>query len=134
MTGQVKMRSSQERGRGVWQWLDVRRRQVGLWAYALNRVTGVGLVVYLYLHLGVLALLAQGPAGWDPFIAVARGPLFLTLDVVLLVGLLLHSLNGLRLTLTGLGLGVRLHKPLFIGLLLVTLVVSVIAAWRIFTA
>jgi succinate dehydrogenase / fumarate reductase cytochrome b subunit len=88
-------------------------------AYLLNRLTALGLVVYLYLHLAVLSLLAGGPPAWDPFIALARSPAFLVLDVVLIAGWLVHGLNGIRLTLTGLGLAVRWHKPLFVGLMLV---------------
>jgi succinate dehydrogenase / fumarate reductase, cytochrome b subunit len=41
------------------RWFDVRRRKLGMWAYALNRITGIGLVVYLYLHLAVLSLLSR---------------------------------------------------------------------------
>ena len=26
------------------RWMDVRRRKLGMWAYALNRITGIGLV------------------------------------------------------------------------------------------
>jgi succinate dehydrogenase / fumarate reductase cytochrome b subunit len=38
-------------------WADVRGRGLGMWAYALNRVTGIGLVLYLYIHLVVLSML-----------------------------------------------------------------------------
>ena len=42
------------------RWFDVRRRRLGMWAYALNRITGIGLVVYLYLHLVILSQLLGG--------------------------------------------------------------------------
>jgi succinate dehydrogenase / fumarate reductase cytochrome b subunit len=121
------------RPRRVWLWGDVRNRKLGMWAYALNRLTGIGLVVYLYLHLGVLSLLAQGPSAWDPFIAVARSPAFLTLDVILLAGLLIHGLNGLRVTLNGLGIGVSGHRTLFVGLMALALLGTALGAWLIFT-
>ena len=56
------------------RWFDVRRRKLGMWAYALNRITGIGLVVYLYLHLVVLSLLTRGPGAWDAFVSLARRP------------------------------------------------------------
>jgi succinate dehydrogenase / fumarate reductase, cytochrome b subunit len=114
------------------RWFDVRRRKLGMWAYALNRITGIGLVVYLYLHLAVLSLLMRGPGSWDAFVSLARMPAFLTLDVLLLAGALIHGLNGLRVTLTGLDAGVKAHKALFVVLMLVAAVALFAAALKIF--
>lgn len=107
-------------------WGDVRGRRLGMIAYALNRLTGIGLVVYLYLHLAVLSLLAGGPASWDPFVQLARSPAFLVLDVILIAGWLIHGLNGIRVTLTGLGIGTRSQKAMFVGLM--TIAVAGLAA------
>lgn len=114
-------------------WFDVRGRRLGLWAFALNRLTGIGLVVYLGLHLVVLSLLLGGEAAWDDFIALARSPVILVLDVVLIAGLLIHGLNGVRVALVGLGIGVRGHKPAFVLLMAVALAALIFAAVRVFT-
>ena len=114
------------------RWFDVRRRKLGMWAYALNRITGIGLVAYLYLHLGVLSILARGPGSWDAFVSLARSPYFLTLDVILLAGILIHGLNGLRVTLTGFDAGVRAQKALFGFLMLMAAVALGAAALKIF--
>jgi succinate dehydrogenase / fumarate reductase cytochrome b subunit len=116
------------------RWFDVRRRRVGMWAYALNRITGIGLVIYLYLHLGVLSLLSRGPEAWDSFVAIARSPFFLALDVVLLAGILIHGLNGLRIALTGFGVYVKGQKLIFAVLMLVAAVMLGVAALKIFGA
>jgi succinate dehydrogenase / fumarate reductase, cytochrome b subunit len=113
------------------RWLDVRRRGLGMWAYTLNRITGIGLVVYLYLHLCFLSLLLKGPSAWDSFVAVAHSPFVLTLDLILLAGILIHGLNGLRLTLTGLGVGVGAQKALFVSLMAVSAVALWVAALKI---
>ena len=114
------------------RWFDVRRRKLGMWAYALNRITGIGLVVYLYLHLAVLSLLSRGPSSWDSFVSLARAPFFLTLDVILLAGILIHGLNGLRVTLTSFNAGVKAQKTLFGVLMLVAVVALGAAALKIF--
>ncbi len=114
------------------RWFDVRRRKLGMWAYALNRITGIGLVVYLYLHLAVLSLLLRGPGSWDSFVSLARAPYFLALDVILLAGILIHGLNGLRVTLTGFDVGVKAQKALFGALMLVAVVALGAAALMIF--
>ena len=114
------------------RWLDVRRRKLGMWAYALNRITGIGLVVYLYLHLVVLSLLLRGPTAWDSFVALARSPFYLALDVILLAGILIHGLNGLRIALTGFGIGVGAQKALFTILMIVSAIALWVAALKIF--
>ena len=114
------------------RWFVVRRRKLGMWAYALNRITGIGLVVYLYLHLGVLSLLARGQSSWDSLVSLARSPYYLAFDVILLAGILIHGLNGLRVALTGFDVGVRAQKALFGVLMLVAAVALVAAALKIF--
>ena len=114
------------------RWFDVRGRKLGMWAYALNRIAGIGLVVYLYLHLVVLSTLSRGPGSWDAFISLARQPYFLVLDVILLAGILIHGLNGLRVTLTGFDVGVKRQKALFSALMLVAVVALSVAALKIF--
>ena len=64
--------------------------------------------------------------------ALARTRLFLTLDVVLLAGLLIHGLNGLRVTLNGFGLGVRSQKTLFIALMAVAAIALIVGAVMIY--
>lgn len=114
------------------RWFDIRRRKAGMWAYALNRITGIGLVVYLYLHLGILSMLMRGQSAWDAFVALARSPFYLTLDVILLAGILIHGLNGLRLAFTGLGFSVGAQKAFFIILMIIGAIILLIAAQKIF--
>ncbi|GAB4467426.1 MAG: succinate dehydrogenase subunit C [Anaerolineae bacterium] len=114
-------------------WFDVRRRSAGSWAFALNRLTGIGLVLYLVLHLIVLSLLLQGEAGWDQFVEFARSPLILLLDVVLIFGILFHGLNGIRVALVGMGIGVKAQRPMLWGLTALSVVLLVVSAWLVFT-
>lgn len=121
------------RKRPLLAWFDVRRSYLGGIAFALNRLTGIGLTVYLFLHLFVLRLLTQGESSWDEFVALARSPLFLALDVVLIFGILFHGLNGIRVALVGMGYAVRQHRQLFWVLMILGILLLVASAWRIFT-
>jgi succinate dehydrogenase / fumarate reductase, cytochrome b subunit len=94
-------------------WLDPRGRALGGRAFALNRVTGLALVLYLYLHLGVLSILLLGASAWDDFLGVATNSFFLGLDVLLLFGLLFHGLNGARVALVGSGIAPNRQRALF---------------------
>jgi succinate dehydrogenase / fumarate reductase cytochrome b subunit len=121
------------RRRGLVGWFDPRGRRLGGWAFILNRLTGLGLVVYLYLHLVILSMLAQGPNAWDTFVDIALSPPFLALDVVLLTGMLIHGLNGIRVGLVGMGLVASRQKALFIALMVIAALVALVGALRIFT-
>ena len=115
------------------EWFNLKGKRVGFWAYVVMRLSAAGLVLYLFLHLVILSQLAVGPAAWDNFVALAKSPAFLLLDVVLIIGILAHGLNGIRLSLIGFGLGVPRQKlMLWIGLVL-TIVFSVLSALAIFS-
>ena len=120
------------RRRGIAGWFDPRGRRLGGWAFALNRLTGLGLVLYLYLHLGVLSLLAAGPGSWDAFVDLALSPIFLGLDVILILGMLVHGLNGIRVSLVGFGFVATRQRALFVALMAIGAIVLVYAAFRIF--
>ncbi len=105
-------------------WLELRPRGAGMLAFMLHRISGIGLVVYLYLHLALLAQLREGPAAWDGFVRTMRSPLVSILDAILLFGILIHGLNGLRLTLVGLGVLVRYQKLLFWACLALALILT----------
>ena len=94
-------------------WFDLQSRTTGMLAFMLHRLSGIGLVAYLYLHLILLNKLRQGPEAWDSFLEVMRSPSVMALDAVLLFGILIHGLNGLRLTLIGFGTLLRWQRVLF---------------------
>jgi succinate dehydrogenase / fumarate reductase, cytochrome b subunit len=118
--------------RRVSRWLDPRGRHLGTVAFVANRLTALGLVAYLYLHLAVLGTLLRGPQAWDGLVALFRQPLFLALDVLLVLGLAFHGLNGLRVALVGSGLLVNRHKALLAAAGILTVLLTVVAAVRIF--
>ncbi len=121
------------RRRGVAGWTDVRGRRLGGWAFILNRVSGLGVLFYLYLHLVVLSQLAIGPSQWNAFVDFFLSPIFLIMDVLLLAGLLLHGLNGLRVALVGFGFVVSKQKALLISFAIIGAIVLLIGSLRFIT-
>lgn len=114
-------------------WFNPRGRSINTIAFALNRLTAIGLTVYLFLHLAILSLLLRGPEGWNSFIAIARTPWFLMLDVVLLFGVVYHMFNGIRVALVGMGVANYRQKTLFYVLVGIALVLFAVGAVLIFT-
>ena len=114
-------------------WFYPRGRTISTLAFALNRLTAIGLTIYLFLHLAVLSLLLRGPEGWNEFVRIAKSPLFLTLDVVLLFGVVYHMFNGIRVALVGMGVANKQQKGLFYGLVGIALILFVVGAFLIYT-
>ena len=88
-------------------WLEPRGRGHGGRALALHRVTGLVIVVYLYLHLAVLSMLLIGRSAWGSFISLVTAKGFLALEAVLIGTVLFHALNGIRVALVGSGIAVK---------------------------
>jgi succinate dehydrogenase / fumarate reductase cytochrome b subunit len=109
-------------------WFELRLKPAGVLAFMLHRLSGIGLVFYLFLHLAVLSRLRGGPQTWDGFLALVRSPVFLFLDGILLLGVLIHGLNGLRLTFIGLNIGLRWQKASFWIILALSII---LAMWGI---
>lgn len=94
-------------------WLDPRGRGRGGRALALHRVTGLVIVFYLYLHLGVLSMLLIGRSAWSSFLSLVTAKSFLALEVVLIAAVLFHGLNGFRVAFVGSGIAVTRERALF---------------------
>lgn len=115
-------------------WFNPVGRQAGGWAYILQRVTALGLTFYLFLHLIVLSLLAQGPSGYDGFLALVRSPIFIAGELLVVAAGFLHGLNGIRIILTTFGVSVTRQKRLFYALTALALIIILIFGIRMFTA
>lgn len=119
--------------RNFLRWFDPRRRQVGTWAYILNRITAIGLVVYLFMHLVVLGTLALGADAYDGFIRLAHHPLIVFGEFLVVAAGIIHGLNGIRVGMTSFGIGVTRQKPIFVVLMIVAAGAILVFAVRMFS-
>lgn len=88
---------------------------VGMWAWMLHRITGVGLVLYLTIHTATMATsLIKGAEAFNATITMLMSNPVLHLVEYLLVGAVIyHGLNGVRLLLFDMGIGFSRQKELF---------------------
>jgi succinate dehydrogenase / fumarate reductase, cytochrome b subunit len=114
------------------RWFNPRNHKHGTWAFILNRVTALGLTFYLALHLVALSQLAMGPAAYDSFIHLAKTPVIKIGEMLVIAAGMIHGLNGIRIALTSFGIGVRYHKQLFAGLMVLAAAGIVIFAISMF--
>lgn len=100
---------------------------VGMTAFWLQRVTGLLLLFYLLLHVETVHHLSGGQASFDAAMATFHNPFFRLLEIGLLLVVILHALNGVRIIIIDAGMRSTHHRKLFWGL-------AVIAGLAIFIA
>lgn len=104
------------------------RIRTGMFAWILHRVTGIGLVVYLILHVWGLRALSNREA-FNELITKYHSPIFKLGEFLLLAAVVYHALNGLRIVLVDfLGWSPR-QKKLFWTLGAVAVVLIVVGGY-----
>lgn len=98
-----------------------------MWAFLLHRITGLGLVFYLFLHIWVISSSLGGPKSFDRMLAFFQTPFFIILDLVLLAAILYHGFNGVRIILFDFGVGVRQQKFIFWLMMAIAIILFVTA-------
>lgn len=102
------------------------RWHLGLVAWLLMRLSGLGLALYLCLHLGVIFYFGRSPEAFRTFLAL-RGHLFIkVLESLLILAACYHAGNGVRLILIDVGYGIRWQKQLFVGVVILAVILSTI--------
>ena len=114
------------------RWFDPRYRSIGTLGFILNRVTALGLTLYLSLHLVMLGKLAQGPEAYDSFIEFAHNPIVKIGEFLVVAAGLIHGLNGIRIALTSFGIGVTRQRSMFFGLMAVALIGCAVFFFKMF--
>jgi succinate dehydrogenase cytochrome b556 subunit len=68
------------------------------WAWAIHRVAGLGVFLFLALHIADIFVAAFGATVFNDLLFLYKGPPARILEIFLAFGLLYHALNGLRIT------------------------------------
>ena len=89
-----------------------RWRYAGHVAFWIQRVTGVALLGYLILHVHTIREL-NDPKTFDAALRTFGAPLFKLGEIALLGTVILHALNGIRLTLVDAGVGLGRQRQMF---------------------
>jgi succinate dehydrogenase / fumarate reductase, cytochrome b subunit len=116
-----------------WRWFDPRNRSVGTWGFILNRITALGLTLYLFIHLIALGQLALGAEAYDSFIRLAHGTGFKIAEMFVIAGGLIHGLNGIRVGMTSLGIASNQQKALFAGMMVLAFIGLVFFGIKMFS-
>lgn len=72
---------------------------IGQWSWAMHRITGVGVVAFLFAHILDTFAAGFGPELYDETISLYQQWWFKPFEVLLVGAVLYHALNGLRIVL-----------------------------------
>lgn len=75
------------------------RGAVGQWSWVLHRVTGLGVVLFLFLHVIDTSWSVFYPGLYEEAIATYQTPLFTIGEFLLVACVIYHAYNGLRISI-----------------------------------
>ena len=86
---------------------------IGTFAFLANRIAGVALALYLVTHITLLGTAARNRSGFDGLMQKLHSPFWLTLEMFLILAVVFHAANGIRLILIDAGVQPRKQKQMF---------------------
>lgn len=89
-------RTVYRRGVPILEGLRYRGRE-GMFAWLLHRASGLGILLFLALHIVDIFLMAFGPEVFNELLVLYHSAPGRILTVFLLFGVLFHALNGFRI-------------------------------------
>jgi succinate dehydrogenase / fumarate reductase, cytochrome b subunit len=106
--------------------------QSGMWSWLLHRIAGLGILLFLLVHIVDISLLNLGPDVYNEGIAFFGTSIIRVITLALVGGLFYHSFNGIRIILIDFWpKGTRYQGWMFVGVLVLTLVCFLPLAWYI---
>jgi succinate dehydrogenase / fumarate reductase cytochrome b subunit len=91
-----------------------------MWAWLLFRISGLILVAYLFVHIGIISQgQISGASVLDRLFKDFENPALVFLDFLLVAAVLYHGLNGVRIILMDLGYGISQHKLVYVSTMVV---------------
>ena len=67
------------------------------WSWIAHRVTGVGIILFLFAHVVDTALVGWGPEAYNKVVSVYHNPFIRLLELALVAFVIYHGLNGVRI-------------------------------------
>ncbi|MBA3851361.1 MAG: succinate dehydrogenase, cytochrome b556 subunit [Chloroflexi bacterium] len=85
------------------------RGREGTIAWAFHRISGVGVWLFVILHVIDIYLIGGNPAAYDELLAFYASPVGRVMEVLLGAALLYHALNGMRIIIIDLWPAMTVH-------------------------
>ena len=124
---------------GLAGWIRGGRYGIERYAYTLHRITGLGILLYLLLHIFATSSRIWGSEAWNNTMELFNKPLYQLGEFLVFIAFAYHALNGVRLIITELGFGmgkpqrpvipyknaVRRQRPILVVVMIIAVVIIV---------
>jgi succinate dehydrogenase / fumarate reductase cytochrome b subunit len=71
----------------------------GMAAFVLHRISGLAVLLFLFVHIVDTSMLYFYPQGYEDFLNLYRSPGIMLAEIALMAGVIFHGLNGFRIAL-----------------------------------
>jgi len=105
----------------------------GMLSWILHRMSGVGLVIFIIIHIEGMFQIAKGPEAFNKVIALYNTPMFKLLEIFLFAAIMFHAINGLRVIIMDFASGSKYPKPLLVSTYIITGIVFLVGAYFLWT-
>lgn len=68
-----------------------------MWTWLLHRATGLGVLLFLIIHVIETAAIIYSPAFYDEALGLYKSPIFRFAELLIFFSVLFHAANGLRI-------------------------------------
>lgn len=131
---------------GLKGWVYAGKYSFERYLYLGHRISGLGLIAYMVLHIVETANRIRGEHAWAELMALFSSPPFKVIEYLLFALAVFHAMNGVRLLLVELGFflgkpkepvypystSVLRHRPLTYVVMVITFVVVVLGGSSLF--
>ncbi len=112
---------------------DRYRTTVGMLAWMLHRLSGLVLTVYVLFHIYNLRAAQQSAQSFNQVLQGSQTPFWRFMYLLLLLALLFHTFNGIRLLAFDAGKGLGIQRQLFWVAFVLSIAIFLFSAVMVFT-
>jgi len=94
---------AKENNLGLRGWFHAGRYGPQRYSYTLQRLSGIGIITYMLIHVFVTGTKIQGPAVWKSVMDAVLHPALHFGEFLLFIAIIIHAITGFRLIWVELG-------------------------------
>ena len=107
--------------------------QSGMWSWLFHRVSGLGILLFLFIHIVDISLLGFGPQIYNEGILLFDQIIVRFLSLAVIAAVLFHAFNGVRIMFIDFWRkGAHYQRAMFVAAMALTIVVFVPMALYVF--
>ena len=100
-------------------------KTTGFISFIFRRISGVALVIYLFMHMFVIGSVNAGPEVFDARLALVQTPFFKLMEVLLLAAVIYHGFDGIRILIVDFFHITEYRKSMFYAMFVLFVLVTI---------